>query len=295
MTPAGVVQLAVPMLECRQCRGAGQGVHGLWSRLERFSRDWAELVLAWVQLGLLRGWAQWLAEQVGVQVAPSTLAARLAQAEQAYEQWRQRPLEQLPPVLVVDGLHFTLGKGPGRQGASVCAVAAIGYWPEQGRAELLDLELGSSENEATCRELCARLAARGWEQAPGLVISDDNVAYRAAAETVWGPVVWQSCLSHKLHNVREKAPAGHKRQMVAEAREIFAVPTRPEAERRAAEWAQRWRGKARGAVQSLLRNLNLCLTYYDYPPVAGHPHQQRRRERHELSPQRLAPSRSLPW
>ena len=161
-------------------------------------------------------------------------------------------------MLVVDGLHFTLGKGPGQQGASVCAVAALGYWPEQGRAELLDFELGNSEHEATCRELFARLAARGWQQAPGLLISDDNAAYRAAAEAVWGPVAWQLCLNHKLRNVREKAPAGCKRQMVAEARELFAAPTRPEAEQRAQQWAQRWRWKARGAVQSLLRNLDLC-------------------------------------
>lgn len=266
VTPAGAVQIRVPMLECRQCRAAGQWEHGLWARLERLSRDWAELVLAWVQLGSLRGWAQWLAEQMGVQVAPSTLAARLAQAERAYEQWRRRPLPELPAVLVVDGLHFTLGKGPGQQGAPVCAVAAIGYWPEQGRAELLDFELGSSENEATCREMFARLAARGWQQAPGLLISDDNAAYRAAAEAVWGPVSWQLCLKHKLRNVRQQAPAGCKRQMVAEAREIFAAPTRPEAQQRAQEWAQRWRWSARGAVQSLLRNLDLCLTYYDYPP-----------------------------
>ena len=266
VTPAGVARVAVPMLECRQCRAAGRWEHGLWHRLERLSEDWPALVLAWVQHGSLRGWAQWLADQAGVRVAPSTLAARLAQAEQAYEAWRTRPVAELAPVVVVDGIHFTLGKGPGQQGTTACAVAAIGYWPEQGRVQLLDFELGASESEATCRQLFARLEKRGWHAAPGLLISDDNAAFRAAAEAVWGPVAWQLCLNHKLRNVREKAPAGHKRELVAEAREVFAAPTRAEAEARAQAWAQRWRGPARGAVQSFLRHLDLCLTYYDYPP-----------------------------
>ena len=66
--------------------------------------------------------------------------------------------------------------------------------------------------------------------------------------------------------MREKAPAGSKRQLVAEAREIFAAPDRAAARARAEAWARYWRPTARGAVQSLLRNLELCLTYYDYPP-----------------------------
>ena len=266
VTPAGEAPVRVPMLECRECRAGGHWEHGLWRRLDRLVGDWPEVVRRWVQHGSLRSFGRYLAEELGVAVAVSTLAGRLAQAEAAYERWRNRPLAEVPPVIAVDGLHFTVGKGRGQKGHHACAVVALGLWPqgEKLRVEILDFELGEKEDEATCGRLFGRLYQRGLE-APGRVISDDNNAYRAAADLVWGPVPWQLCTNHKLRAAREHAPAGSKREFMTAAAEIFAAPSRAEAEARAQALAREWRGQAPGAVQSLLRNLSRALTFYDYP------------------------------
>ena len=268
VTPAGEAQVRVPMLECRECRAGGHWEHGLWRRLDRLVGDWPEVVRRWVQHGSLRAFGRHLAEELGVGVAVSTLAKRLAQAEAAYEHWRNRPLAETPPVLAVDGLHFTVGKGRNRKGHHACAVVVLGLWPggekEKTRVEILDFELGEKEDEETCRRLFARLYERGLE-APGLVISDDNNAYRAAAELVWGPVPWQLCTNHKLRAAREHAPAGSKQEFMTAAAAIFEAPSRAEAEARAQALARDWHGRASGAVQSLMRKLPRALTFYDWP------------------------------
>ncbi len=220
VTPGGEVQVRVPMLECRECGASGHFEHGLWGRLDRLVGNWAVVVGRWVQHGSLRAFGRYLAEELGVSVAVSTLAGQLAQAEAAYERWRGRPLAEIPPVLAVDGIHFTVGKGRGQKGRHACAVVVLGLWPgteeEKTRVEILDFELGEKEDEETCRRLFARLYERGLE-APGLVISDDNNAYRAAADLVWGPVPWQLCTNHKLRAAREHAPAGSKRKFMTTA------------------------------------------------------------------------------
>lgn len=218
----------------------------------------------WVQQGSVRAMGRWVWQQTGVGVSASALGERLGQAERKYQQWRREPLGQVPPVLVVDGLHFTVGKGPGRKGHKACAVVAIGLWPEQARVQILDFELGEKEDEATCRRLFDRLYQRGLER-PAVVVSDDNAAYRAAAAMVWGPVPWQLCINHKLRAARSHAPAGLKKRFMAEAREIFQADSLEQAQARAQALAQRWREKARGAVQSLMRNLDLALTFYLFP------------------------------
>jgi transposase-like protein len=98
-----------------------------------------------------------------------------------------------------------------------------------------------------------------------LVISDDNGAFRAAAEAVWGEVAWQLCLNHKLRAARRHVPAGMKKQFTAEAGEVFAASSREEAVRRANGLCKRWWPRARGGVQSLMRNFGLALSFCGFP------------------------------
>lgn len=270
VTPAGEVRVRVPMLECRECGASGHYEHGLWEPLARLVGKWTEVVMGWVAHGSLQSFARYLADELGVKVSVSTLAARMAQAEVAYRRWRSRPLEEIPPVIAVDGLHFTVGKGRGRKGQKACAVVVLGLWPEKKgektkmRVEVLDFEVGEEEDEETCRRLFARLYERGVE-APGLVISDDSKAFRAAADLVWGPVPWQLCVNHKLRAAQAHASAGSKKKFMAAAGEVFQAATREEAEARAWALAREWREQAPKAVESLMTSLSMALTFYDWP------------------------------
>jgi len=264
VTERGEVEVKVPMLRCRCCGASGRWEKELWRRFDRLVGDWEGLLISWLEHGSLRSFARHIAQQAGLTIAPSTLSERVKEAEEIYRRWREQPLEEIAPVLVVDGLHFTVGKGPGRRGYKVCAVVAVAVWPEQGRVQIIDFEIGQREDEQTCRRLFERLYRRGWSR-PQLVVSDDNRAYRAAAEWVWPGVSWQLCINHKLRAARRRAPAGSRRQFMAEAREIFHAPCRQDAERLAEAFVKRWWAQARGAVLSLMRNLDMALTFYDYP------------------------------
>ena len=83
--------MRVPMLECRECRAGGHWEHGLWRRLDRLVGDWPEVVRRWVQHGSLRSFGRYLAEELGVAVAVSTLAGQLAQAEATAQLGPLRP------------------------------------------------------------------------------------------------------------------------------------------------------------------------------------------------------------
>ena len=264
VTQEGEIQVKVPMLRCRSCGASGRWDKELWERFDRLVGDWEGLLISWLEHGSLRSFAAHLAEKAGVEVAASTLAGRLRQAEERYRAWRERGIEQAAPVLVVDGLHFTVGKGPGRRGHKACAVVAIGLWPDEGRCEIVDFEIGPGEDEQTCRRLFERLQRRGWRM-PQLVVSDDNAAYRAAAQWVWPQVRWQLCINHKLRAAGRKAPAADRRRFVAEAAEIFRACSRRAAQAKADAFVRRWWAQARGAVVSLMRNLDMALSFYDYP------------------------------
>jgi len=264
VTDRGQIQVRVPMLRCRRCKASGKWDKWLWGRFERLVGDWDEQLMEWIEHGSVRAFARHMARRAGLRIAPSTLGKRLKEAEERYRKWCEEPLVDVARVLVVDGLWFPVGKGPGRKGRKASAVVAIGLWPEQGRCEIVDFEIGAKEDEEVCRRLFERLLRRGWER-PELVVSDDNAAYRAAAQWVWPQVRWQLCITHKLRAARRKAPRGKKRKFTAQAREIFEAGGKAEAEARAREFAKKWYPQAPEAVRSLMRNLEMALTFYEYP------------------------------
>ncbi|MCX7599730.1 MAG: transposase [Armatimonadetes bacterium] len=98
-----------------------------------------------------------------------------------------------------------------------------------------------------------------------LVVSDDGTDFPGVGEVVWRQGRWQPCVNHEPRAAFHDAPAGLKKQLVAEAQETFPAPTRAEAARGANELCKRWWRRGRRRVQSLMGNPPLAPTFYDFP------------------------------
>ncbi len=103
-------------------------------------------------------------------------------------------------VLVLDGIVLSEDQ---------TAVAAIGIDAE-GRKQVLDYELGSSENKEVCRCLLRRLTMRGFStRRPLFAVLDGSDALHAALLETFPDAVVQRCLVHKERNIRSKLSKRH--------------------------------------------------------------------------------------
>jgi len=89
------------------------------------------------------------------------------------------------------------------------AVVALGI-SSDGRKQILDFELGGSENFEVCRDLVSRLVSRGFAARHGLLaVLDGSDPLKQAVVALFPNAVIQRCLIHKERNLRGRLSRRH--------------------------------------------------------------------------------------
>jgi transposase-like protein len=167
-------------------------------------------------------------ELCGLDVSSSQVsrAARLLDEELAA--WRERPLEQVP-YLILDARYEKV-----RHGGSVrdCAVLlAVGILPD-GKRSVLGVSVSLSEAEVHWREFLTSLCERGLHGVE-LIVSDDHAGLKQARKACFPGVLWQRCQFHLQQNALHYVPKiAMRKEVAADLRTIFDAPDRQEADRR---------------------------------------------------------------
>jgi putative transposase len=117
------------------------------------------------------------------------------------------------------------------QVTSKAVVVATGV-TEDGRREILGIEIGDSEDEAFWREFLRSLKRRGLSGVR-LVISDQHAGLVAAIARCFQGAGHQRCRVHFARNLLANIPKGHQEMVSAAFRTIFAQVSPDEI---AAQW-----------------------------------------------------------
>jgi hypothetical protein len=264
------------------------------SILEKFQRFWVDLQQdALFSSGLgqsLRAirnrWSAELERPVGLR----SLNELINQVEPLVHRMREQHFPQAPTVVQCDGIWVTLQeqegeikpdkrqrKRHGRSGKKVVILVAMGFWPD-GRREILDWQVASSEEHGEWEVLLKRLQERGVgaEQGLKMIVRDGCGGLGKALLNVYGTsILDQRCIFHKLKNVADKASTAlkgkdhcqAKKKLMEQAAHIYEAPHPEMARQRLRDWAQQWRPHAPEAVATLERDFEDTLVYYQVDTV----------------------------
>jgi len=216
-----------------------------------------------------------------------TLNERVHQMGQLVSGWRERRLEESPPVVRVDGIWLTLMHDTeekkkdvlGRQrtvkkGQKVPLLVAQGVWPESGRQEVVAWVVGQAEDEESWEALLDQMNARGICPQRGLrlLMADGSAGFEAARKTVYWDVPVQRYIFHKLRNIRRdlvvpeelsrKEAGAYRRRFMRSVRRIWQAQDEPEARRRQRRVCKKWQERQPKAVATLRRDFETTLTFY---------------------------------
>src|SRR5947207_14754720 len=104
----------------------------------------------------------------------------------------------------------------------VLIVAAI---RDDGRREIVAVEVADTESEATYHDLFRRLKQRGLAGVR-LVTSDDHAGLRAAIARHFQRASWQRCQVHFARGLLGMVGASKRQGLAAGLRQVFAATTR---------------------------------------------------------------------
>jgi putative transposase len=262
-TGIGAVSVRVPKVRDRSDGGVRFNSTLLPPYLKR-ARSVEEL-LPWLYLkGVSTGdFQEALAALLGEQargLSANTIARLKAQWQADHRSWSQRGLSDRRYVYFwADGIYSHV-----RMDDRLCLLVIIGV-TEHGRKELVAVEDGHRESEASWASVLNDLRERGLGTGPKLAIGDGALGFWKALRKTWPDVAEQRCWVHKTANVLNQLPKSMQPKVKAELQNIWMAETREAAHAAFDRTLKRFDAKYPKAMERLRKDREALLAFYDFP------------------------------
>jgi transposase-like protein len=232
---------------------------------ERYQRRQAELDGAILDM-FVKGVSM---EQVGNVVetltgdhpSPSTVSRVFHSLEGEFKNWKKRSLRSHYLYAFADGTYFSVIYD--ETGCKMPILAVIGI-DEEGKREVLAFSVGERENQTAWENLLDDLKERHVAEID-LWVTDGNKAMTNAIDKKFPTAQRQRCVKHKMENVLGYVPQKQQETVKPELRAIFYQASREKADQEAAAFIAKYEKTYPTAVDCLKRDLDLCLTFYNFP------------------------------
>ena len=154
-------------------------------------------------------------------LSANTVSRLKAQWLDERKAWCQRDLADRRYVYWwADGVYSNV-----RLDDRLCLLVIVGV-TAHGRKELVAVEDGHRESEASWKELLTGLRERGLTESPKLAIGDGALGFWKALSKIYPATAHQRCWVHKTANVLNKLPKSVQPKVKADLHEIWMAETR---------------------------------------------------------------------
>jgi len=197
----------------------------------------------------------------GVEISAAQVSRATAQLDGALQEWRERPLGEIP-YLYLDARYEKVRQSGQVRDAAV--LVATGIDPD-GHRQVLGVSVSLSEHETHWKAFLKALKERGLKGVQ-LVISDDHQGLGAARRAVLGSVPWQRCQFHLQQNAGSHVPRQSMRmEVAADIRAMFNAVDRKAAEELLQAAIQKYATSAPGLSAWMEENLEEGFTVFEFP------------------------------
>ncbi len=232
MTELGEIELAVPRT---RSFSALKVVRAYARRAPHIDR----MLLACFMLGLsTRKVSIALLPIFGRRISAATVSQVAKTLDAAVAAFHRRPLRDIYPVLMLDGVVLSRKTGAGALKRPV--LVALGLRPD-GRREIIDFRLATAESAAQWELFLTDLFRRGLEgQRCEMICVDGGPGLLAALPVVYPGIPVQRCWAHKIRNVLDKVRKADHDAVKASLHAVMNAKTLPKARSAARRFADRW-------------------------------------------------------
>ncbi|MDX1426126.1 MAG: IS256 family transposase [Kiloniellales bacterium] len=256
LTELGEIELAVPRT---RTYSAMEVVRAYARRAGHIDR----MILACFVLGLsTRKVAVALLPILGRRISAGTVSQVAKTLDAAVAAFHRRPLKDVYPVLMLDGVVLSRRTGAGALKRPV--LVALGLRADN-RREIIDYRLAVAESAAEWERFLTDLYRRGLTgNRLEMICVDGGSGLLAALPIVYPGVPVQRCWAHKIRNVLDKVRKPDQHAVKSGLHDIMNAQTSTKARSAARRFADRWHQAYPKAVDCLRNDLDDLLTCFRY-------------------------------
>ncbi len=204
-----------------------------------------------------------LEEIYGVDVSPDLISKVTDAVWDELEEWRNRPLDEMYPIVYIDALMIKIRDGIV---ANRPAYLAVGVDLE-GRKHVLGIWIGASKGEGAkfWLSVFSELKNRGVNDVL-IVVCDGLNGLPDAIEAVWPQATIQTCVVHLLRGSFRYASYGDRKKIAAGLRPIYTAVSVDAAQEALNEFESEW-GERYPAIVKLWQNSwDVFVPFLAFPP-----------------------------
>jgi putative transposase len=228
-------------------------------RLEGFD----EKVLALYARGMsVRDIQGHLRELYGTDVAPDLISRVTDGILDEMQQWQERPLEAIYPIVYLDALYVSIRDGGVVKKKAV--YVALGTTLE-GQRDVLGLWIGQSEGAHFWLQVLTELRNRGVQDIL-FACCDGLTGFPQAIATAFPKAVVQTCIVHMIRASLKYVVGLDRKAVMSAMKEIYTAASESAALRALESYEQQWGERYPGAVRVWRARWSEVVPFLDYPP-----------------------------
>ena len=234
--------------------------------IPKHQREWRgfdQKILSMYGLGLsTKAIQDNLKDIYNVDVSPELISRVTDEVKGLVEEWRNRPLEPLYPVVFLDALRVNIRDEGHVSKRAVYIALSIRL---DGQKEVLGMWIEQNEGSKFWMGILNELKNRGVQDI--LIAAVDGLTgFPDAINAVFPKTEVQLCIVHMIRNSVKYVPYKDRKVVTSDLKEIYLAPSEGAARTALEKFSEKWDAKYPAISKSWLGRWNEVITYMKFSP-----------------------------
>lgn len=233
-------------------------------KYETASNELEDKIIAMYAKGMtVRDIQTMLYEVYGAHVSASMISTITDKVWPLVEEWQNRPLEEVYPLVFMDAIHIRIRQDHQVQKTAVYVVLGI---TSEGKRDILGHWIGDgAEGAHFWLAVLNDLKTRGVQDI--LLASVDGLTgFPEAIETAFPQTRVQRCIVHQIRHTLKYVSYSDRKAFVKDLQAIYKAPTREAAEAALVKLDETWGERYPTSVRSWQDHWEELATFFDFGP-----------------------------
>lgn len=176
------------------------------------------------------------------------------------EEWQNRPLSSIYPVLYIDAIHFSVKE----EGVILkkAAYIVLGL-DEDGYKEVLGIYIGQNESAKFWLSVLNNIKARGVLRV-FILCSDALTGIKESIEAAFPETIWQRCIVHQVRNTLKYVSYKDRKAYAADLKKIYHAIDEESGRKRMQEAKEKWDKQYPSSMDSWENNWSSIAPIFNY-------------------------------
>ncbi len=198
----------------------------------------------------------------GVEVSPSLISEVTDAVVEEVQEWQNRPLERIYPILYLDALFVKMRHEGRVENRAVYVVLGVGL---DGVKDVLGLWVADTEGPKFWLTVVTELRNRGVQDV-FIACVDGLKGFPEAIEAIFPKAQVQLCIVHLIRNSLKYVNDKERKNVALELKTIYSAPTAEAAEQELNRFEEKQGARYRAIVSQWRRNWERITPFFAFVP-----------------------------